>query len=630
MILAVAAAVVLALGRLGLPSIVGFLVAGTLVGPAGLGLVADSEHVRTFADIGVVLLLFTIGMEFDLRRLARRWRALLLGGGLQVGLTLGLTVIVAWALGAGGRQAVFLGYLAALSSTAIVMRLLRDRRELDAPHGKLLTGILLFQDLCVVPMVMTLPLLGEGPVPAGGLALALAKAAGMLVAVLWVARASVPWLLARIVALRQRETFLLAILGIALTVALATSALGLSLALGGFLAGVLLAESEYVWQAQSEVTPLRDALAAAFFVSVGMLLDPVAVAREPARVLGIAALLVVGKAVAAGLAVRAMGFPLRVATLVGLGLAQVGEFSFVLLGTGRQLGLVGEALARDVLAASVLTMMAAPVFIAVAPRVADRLTGLAPRGLPPKEEARDASLRGHVVICGLGLAGQMLARGLEGAHDPYVAIEVDPDVARRARRLGRHVRFGDASSPEVLEHAGHAREARLIVLVMSEMETTLRVATLARGRWPDVRVLARVRRMGEDEARLRAMGCEVVVEELEGALDIVERVLRRRSDAVGHAIRGASQEHGGVEGVKLQLVVVEEGDRLAGVTLAASRLRSRTTATVAAVARDGKVTTNPPASLRLQPGDGLLLVGTEAEISQARAWIRRLQVLAPA
>lgn len=642
MVFGVAAAGVLVLSRIGLPSVVGFLLAGALVGPGGLGMVGDPHHVRFFAEIGVVLLLFTIGMEFSLARLARTWRHVVVGGGLQVLLTVGAAVGAAAIVGATARQGVFWGYLAALSSTAIVLRALRDRQEIDAPHGRLIVGVLIFQDLCVVPMMTTLPMLSTGTGDLGHLAVALGKAALLVVGILLLARRAVPTLLARIVALRQRETFLLAIIGIAVAVALATASMGLSLALGGFLAGVLLADSEYVWQAQSEVTPLRDALASLFFVSVGMLLEPAAIAASPWRVLALFALLLVGKTVLATLAGLMMRFPARVALQTGFGLAQVGEFSFVLLSEGRNLNLVGPDLARDFLAASVLTMIVTPLLLAASPRLAAGARLLRPVErifavrTPPAEERRDARrLRDHVIVAGLGIAGQMLVRAMEVARVPYIAVELNPEVVIQQRKLGRHVRFGDASSPEVLEHAGHASHARLLVLVMTDVETTLRVATLARTRWPRLRILARVRRSGADEARLRELGCEVIVEEIEGALDVVERVLRRRTDVVGEGIRGVLESAATgtptagaeatalLEEVVLEPLTVERGDRLAGVSIAESRMRTSTPATIAAVSRDGRVTMNPPAAMVLIHGDVALLIGTRAQVDHAKAWVKR-------
>lgn len=641
--LGVAAGTAALLARVGVPSIVGFLLAGALVGPSGLALVADPGHVRAFAEPGVALLLLTVGMEFSIGRLAETWRTVVLGGGLQVGLTLLAALGIAGVAGADPREGLFWGYLAASSSTALVMRLLRDRGEIDAPHAKIVVGVLLFQDLCVVPMMMTLPLLAAGSGGGGGdVIAALARSCAVVAGVLILARVAVPMLLDRVVRLRQRETFLLALLGIATTIALATASMGLSLALGGFLAGVVLADSEYVWQARSEVAPLRDALASLFFVSVGMMLDPEAILRDPVWVLGLAALLFVGKAVTAGLAALLMRFPLRVAVPTGLGLAQVGEFSFALLAAGQVLGLVPAEEGRQFLAAAVLTMFATPLAVGLSPRLAAGARLLRPLEwafavrTPLAEERRDAlTLRDHVVVAGMGLAGQMLVRAMEAARAPYLALDVDPDVVRAARRKGWHVRFGDASSPEVLEEAALAPHARLLVVLVTEVEATLRVAAIARARWPHVRVVARVRRAGADAARLRAAGCEVVVEENEAALEVVERVLRRRTDRLlGDTARTFLGPEAPVEDVRgalrLDGVALCPGDRLVGASLGDSRIRSRTHATIVAVSRHGVVSTRPSPSLVLEPGDVIVLFGTPAEVEHARAWIRRASVPAPA
>jgi monovalent cation:H+ antiporter-2, CPA2 family len=333
--------VVLAFHRLRLPPIVGFLVTGVLCGPHGFGLISGVEEVESLAEVGVVLLLFTVGIEFSMEQMARMRTTLFAGGGLQVGLTIAATVLL-WRAAADWRSEVFVGMLVALSSTAIVLRLLADRGETDAPHGRLALAILIFQDLCIVPMMLVTPFLqGEGT-GARVVALVLVKAVTFVLSAILAARYVFPRVLHFVVATRKREIFLLAIVLLCLGVAWASAAVGLSLALGAFIAGLTIADSEYSHQALGEILPLREVFFSLFFVSIGMLFDVRPVLAEPLLFVGALVALVLLKSIVTGGVVWGLGHPLRVAVVAGLSLAQVGEFSFVLSRVGRDAGLLDE------------------------------------------------------------------------------------------------------------------------------------------------------------------------------------------------------------------------------------------------------------------------------------------------
>ena len=524
---------VLALGRVGLPPVVGFLAAGLLIGPASLGLVDDLHTIEAMAELGVALLLFTIGLEFSFARLKRIGRFVAVGGALQVGLTVGAAASVAVAAGQTWAQGVFWGFLAAVSSTAIVLRLLSDRGEVDAPHGRFVVGVLIFQDLAIVPMMLAVPLLAGEAASAGQLAAVVAKAAGVVATVVVAARVVVPRLLARAAQARSREIFVLTVLTVAAAVAWATASMGLSIALGAFLAGMVVAETEFVHQVHSEVTPFRDALASLFFVSVGMLLDPAVVVDQPWLVGGMVAALMIGKLATGVGAVMLMRFPARVALLAGLALAQVGEFSFVLLKAGEAAGLVDGAAASAFLAASVVTMIAAPLWVAFSPRLAAGAALLRPleRVLMVREPAADAAapsaLRDHVVVAGLGVGGRTLITGLEAANLPYVAVDIDPDTVIAERAAGHEVRYGDVTSAEVLEHVAGLAAARLVVLLISDVDAAKRAASSIRRRHADVPILLRVHRQERDAHGLIAPGVEVVAEDVAAAVEIRDRVLQR-------------------------------------------------------------------------------------------------------
>lgn len=639
---------VLLLRRVGLPPVVGFLAAGLLVGPHTLGLVGDVHTVELIAELGVALLLFTIGLELSLERLRRIGRLVAVGGSLQVGLTVLGGVGLALALGASWQQGVFWGCLGALSSTAIVLRELGERGELNAPHGRMVVGVLIFQDLCIVPMMLAVPLLaGEGGSVVEVLGV-LGRSLAVLALVIALALRVVPWFLRRVARTRSREVFLLAVLALASAVAWATASLGLSLALGAFLAGVVVSETEYVHQALSEVTPFRDALASLFFVSVGMLLDPAVVLARPGFVVALVGLLLVGKLALATLAVLLMRFPARVAVLSGLALAQVGEFSFVLLRSGQGAGLLSPVLAGQLLAASVVTMVGAPLVLALSPRLAagarllrplERLLAVRPQEEAP--EAAEAPPRDHVVIAGLGLGGRTLALALEAARVPYVAVELNPETVIRERAQGRRVVYGDVTSVDVLEHQLHVPHARQVVLLLSDVAAGRRAAALIRARYPAVPVLLRVHRLEYDLDGPLDPGVQLLAEDQEAAVEVVERVLRGAGVAgsvvagLVSAARGVRQEGGapalppaGVGGVlALEALTLAPGDAAVGQSLGGLGLRARSGALVVALGRGGQVRTAPEPDAALCAGDTLFLVGLREQLGAAEGVLRGPGVL---
>ncbi len=387
------------LHRVGQPPLIGFLVAGALFGPFGLGLLSDVEVVEVLADLGVVLLLFTVGLELSLGNLRRLGKLVWVAGGIQVFGTIALVLAVAAAGGYPLSRGLFFGYLVALSSTAIVLKLLLDRHEVDSPHGRSLIGILIFQDLAVVPMLLSLPTLSGGG-SSGLLAVLLATGKTALTAgvLLLVARVLVPRFIGALAGTRQKEIFVVAVLFLVLGSALATSWAGLSAALGAFLAGLVLSESEYGHQALADVTAFRDAFNAIFFVSIGMLFDPRVILQQPVLVAVLLGLILVWKTVAGGASVLVMGYGFRVATVVGLSLAQIGEFSFVLLRQGQAAGLISSVMYQTFLAAAIITMIATPFLSEASHALAFRLASreASPRDAKAPRSARGAHPRGRL------------------------------------------------------------------------------------------------------------------------------------------------------------------------------------------------------------------------------------------
>ncbi|NTV80951.1 MAG: hypothetical protein HGA24_05970, partial [Candidatus Aminicenantes bacterium] len=404
--------------KLRLPSVVGFLLTGVLIGPGGLSLVKNTETVNVLAEIGVVMLLFTIGLEFEPARLKRIRRDFWAGGGLQVLLTTSVTVLIFVPLKFPLREALFYGFLVSLSSTAVVLKILADRGETDAPQGRISLGVLIFQDIAIVPMIALVPVLANaGGFSLGAVGLRFGLSALAIATAFVLARFLMPRVLHLVVRTRVREVFLIATLFIVLGMALLTSSLGLSLALGAFLAGVILAESDYSHQVVSDILPFKNVFNSLFFISVGMLLDVPAVWEFRSLVLLLVAAILVVKFAVVVLTAGLLGHGSRIALMTGLALAQIGEFSFVLAGVGRDNGLLAGDIFQAFVASSILTIVATPFLIQAGPALASR----GERALPWKKRAvRDAArpvcdLSGHVIVAGFGLNGRNLAHVLKEA-----------------------------------------------------------------------------------------------------------------------------------------------------------------------------------------------------------------------
>jgi CPA2 family monovalent cation:H+ antiporter-2 len=653
-VFAVATAVVFAFGQARVPSVVGLLVAGVLVGPYGLSLVSDVQVVELLAEIGVVVLLFTVGLEFSMSKVVAMLPLMARIGLPQV---VGTTVLVAaatwWYLGTL-PQAIFAGLLVAMSSTAIVLKMLADRGETAAPHGRIAVAVLLLQDLLVVAAMLAVPALaaaaGVTPdatagAPAGGshtpspfahpLA-ALAAGGAVLAGVFVTGRLVVPRVLHEVVRLRNRELFLMTIVLVCLGTAAITAQVGLSLALGAFLAGLALAESEYGHQAFTEVLPFRDTLASLFFVSVGMLLDVRFLVAHAGLVAATVLGIVVAKALATALPARAAGFPLRTSLLAGTALAQVGEFSFVLGSRGAQAGLLDATDYQTFLAAAVTTMAATPLMAAGMPVWLDRLARSRSCGHwfeepRPREDATDPT--DHVIIAGFGLNGRNLAKALTEFGVPRVVLELNPETVRRERALGLDIRYGDCTRAAVLTHAGIER-ARALVVAISDPASSRRSVRVARELAPDVRIFVRTEHVSEVD-ELESLGAdEVIPAEFETALSLFERVLavydvpedtvdglvdRMRLENYGF-LRSAPRRSAPAlpAAADLGSCRVPTGGGAAGRSIGELAVRTATGATVIAVRRAGRTCPNPGPDFVLQAGDDVAVVGSAVEQAAAR------------
>jgi CPA2 family monovalent cation:H+ antiporter-2 len=628
--------------KLRVPSVVGFLLTGIFVGPYAFGLVNSVHEVEILAEIGIVLLLFTIGIEFSFERLLQIKKSVLIGGSLQVLLTLGATFFIARQFGQAFGVAVFIGFLVALSSTAIVLKLIQERAEVDSPHGRTTLGILIFQDIIIVPMILVTPLLAGATGNLGVSVLVLiAKGIGIIGLVFVSAKWIVPKVLYQVARTRSQELFILSIVVICLAVAWITSSAGLSLALGAFLAGMIISESEYSHQALGNILPFRDVFTCFFFVSIGMLLDVGFLFRQPGTIVLIALGVLVLKSIIACFASVLLGFSFRTSILVGLALCQVGEFSFILSRTGVEHGLLAGNIYQMFLASSVLSMAAAPFIITLAPHAADIILRLPlPKrlisGFCPVSEIKVKGKKDHLIIIGFGVNGKNLARAARLSDIPYAVIEMNPDTVRLGLAEGEPICYGDSTQEVVLQHAD-IKEARIVVIAINDPTSTRRITKIIRSLNPKVHLIVRSRYLQEMKPLYELGASEVIPEEFETSVEIFTRVLAKyliprdeiealvaeiRSDGY-EMFRSLSKESSFFSDLHLQLPDVEistlrivENSPFVGKNLAEIGLRMKYGVTVLAIRRDSLIQSNLDVNVPFSVNDELFVLGPPNKVAE--------------
>ncbi len=628
--------------RLRVPSIVGFLITGILAGPYGLGLVKAISVIEILAEVGVVLLLFTIGLEFSIANLWRLGKPLLLASCLQLFLTFLAVLIITKGLGQPIEKAIFAGFLISLSSTAIVVKILQDRGEVENIQGHTILGILIFQDLITVPMMLLMPVLaGEGNDLGKALLIFLLEGLGMALLVFVGAKWLVPWIFFRIAETKIRELFALSVIVICLAVAWITHLVGLSLALGAFLAGLIISESEYGHQALGNIIPFRDVFTSFFFVSIGMLLDLNFIWQNPWGLGIMSTGVLILKAFLACIAVVFMGLPLRIAIIVGMGLSQIGEFSFILAKAGNRYGLLDDIGYQMFLAVSIITMILTPFVINLAPRAADIVAKLPfsrrlKRGSYEVKGTPRIHEKDHLIIVGFGMNGRNVARAARAAGIPYVIIEINPQVVREEREKGEPIFFGDATHEAVLQHA-RLKDARIIVLVINDPAATRRITELARRLNSKIHIIVRTRYLREMEPLYQLGANEVIPEEFETSIEIFARVLAKyllpkdeiekfisEARAEGYEmLRSLSKEAATCRNlthclpdIEIGALRVSRNSPFLGKSLAQTEMRKKYEVTLLAIRRDHKLIYNPDPDTEFKENDLLLLVGPPEKITE--------------
>lgn len=629
--------VLLVCHQIKIPPIVGFLLTGVLCGPTALGLVQNPHAVELLAEIGVVLLLFSIGLEMSGEELMRLKRPVFVGGTAQVVLTIGAFMGLGVLIGQTWQESMMYGFLASLSSTAIVLSRLQQKAQSESPQGRLDFSVLIFQDIAVVPMMLAIPILaGEGDTDIWGMLISVGRTLVILVGGWLLARHVVPRVMQLVLHTRSKELMLMTVLGLCFAIALGTASLGLSLALGAFLAGLLLSGSEYSLNVLEGILPFKDVFTSLFFISVGMLLDVDFLVHHLDKVFLFAALLILLKSVLSLPPMLLVGYPLRVSILAAMSLAQIGEFSFVLASSAVNGGLMDDDAYQMFLAASIVTMILTPTVMEAAPKVASFVSRYL--HLPIDEEAaapKDESLKDHLIIVGFGVGGKHLARTAREAGIPYVILEMNPDTV--SRYGGKEpIHGGDASKPLVLEHFG-IKNARVIAVVISDPSAVRAITAVARKLNPKVHIVVRTRFLGEVDALRRLGANDVIPEDFETSIEVFSRVLgyylvprqtiERFVNSIRHEYYNMARQlrMTGMDlpsladevltGLEVVACKVEPGCALDGKRLMDTSLRRKYGVTVVGIRHAGQIIPSPGGDASLHGDDTVFLFASPASLT---------------
>ena len=639
-LLSLSVLVILIFNRLKLPSILGLLITGIIAGPHGLSLIQATHEVEMLAEIGVILLLFVIGLEFSLKELLSIKKVILVAGSVQVLGTIAISTLVFTALSYPLSLSVFMGFLFSLSSTAIVLKLLQDKGELDTPHGKVSLAVLIYQDIIVVLFMLLTPILaGKG----GNVALSLALMAGKTVVVvsllLLAARYIVPQLLYRVAKTKSKDLFVLTIVMLCFSVAWLTSSIGLSLALGAFMAGLVISESEYSHQATSNILPFRELFTSFFFVSIGMLLNIHFVLDHLLLIVGFTVAVSILKALAASLSALVLRYPPRTVVNVGLSLFQVGEFAFILSAVGINNNLLTNDLYQYFLAISIATMAITPFVSKYSEQITCYLLKIPlPQGSKEllTDQKQEPHFKDHLIIIGFGLNGRNLALAAKKVNIPYVILEMNPDTVKTERAKGEAIFYGDASNTEALMHL-NVEEARVVVMAISDPMATKAAVTHIRSITPVPHIIIRTRFVHEINENLRLGANDVIPEEFETSIEIFTRVLNKylipQSDIeelitqirsknyamfrpMSNGIEDLPQ-HMNIPEMNIACMKVKEHENdIVHRDLISAALRQRFGVTIVAIMRNGEHLTDIDPQTYISPHDTLYVLGKQGDINR--------------
>ncbi|MDD5143016.1 monovalent cation:proton antiporter family protein [Methanoregula sp.] len=648
-VFAVALFVGMVFNRIKVPPLVAFILTGAIVGPYGLSVIKGQDQVASLAELGIILLLFTIGLEFSFKDLWKIRAIAIVGGMLQVLLSFAFFFGLAFVLGLSVNQAILMGFLFSLSSTAIVLKILHERGEMDSPHGSIALGILIFQDLMAIPMIMAIPFLASIPLqdttpllsPEALVTLVIEDLAIVLVLIV-LAKWIVPRVMHEIARTRNQELFLLVVILTCFGVAWMVSFTGMSLAIGALLAGLIISGSEYSHQATSIVLPFRDIFTSFFFISVGMLVDIRFLIANIWIVLFLIAIAILAKALLATAAPLALGYPLRTAVMTGLALAQVGEFSFIIAQSGFSAGIIPSGIYQTFLIVALMTMAATPFVLGIGQPLTGwlcskpSLARIARGTCIVDENGKSPEKTDHLVIIGYGVTGRNLARTAARSGVVHTIVELNPDLVKAARNEGESVVFGDATAGGVLSHAG-VPAARIAVVAINDPIATRKIVALCHSLNPALTIIVRTRYVSEAKD-LHSLGAdEVIAEEFETSVEIFTLVLhkyfvpRDQIETFIHDVRADGYQmlrtRNTVETTLPDLVrhiphitiaslMVEPGSALDGMTLGGYNLRKRTNLLILAIRRGDQTITGLSGETELHAGDIAIIYASPVDIAK--------------
>ena len=653
-ILGLSVLVILVLHKLKIPTILGFLITGMIAGPYGFNLIESSHEVELLSEMGIIFLLFVIGIEFSLKGMLSIRTTVIWGGLMQVGGTICAAALITYSFGMSFNEAVFIGFLFALSSTAIVLKILQEKGESSSPHGRILIAILIFQDLVVVPMMLITPILtGQSEGMGKIVFLLLVKVVAVIGAVLLLGRFVIPIVFRLVVKTKSKELFLLTVIVICFATAWFTSSFGLSLALGAFFAGLIISESDYSHQATANIQPFREIFISFFFVSIGMLLNLQFFVANILMIVLLTTSVIILKALIVALTVYILKYPPRIIIISALSIFQVGEFAFLLSTSGLMHGLLSETVYQYFLAISIISMGVTPFAMAYASRISDiLLKSLLPKGIrtrlermtfsKTKTEQGHEKRENHLVIIGYGINGENLAKAAKEADIPYVIIELDPAMISKARKRGEPIVFGDASNETILKHIGIQR-SRVVVVAISDAKTTKRIVSQIRTFTDTTYIIVRTRYVKEIEENLKLGADEVIPEEFETSVEIFARVLKKYlvpSDEIQAFInhiregnyemlrnlqdfKGVWQQQLHIPDMEIAaLPVHQENNKIVGRSIHESKLRSNFGITVLAIMREEIFLSDVNQDTIIQQDDLLYLFGQPSKIAQLNEFLK--------
>ncbi len=627
--------------RIKVPTIIGYLLTGVIVGPKLLGIIKVPQEIELMAEIGVVLLLFMIGMEFSLNHLFKIRRRVFLGGFLQLTLTTLLTTVLVHAYNLNWKASLFIGSLIALSSTAVVLKVLQDRHEITSNYGRTVLGILIFQDIVLVPLMLFTPFLGGGEINFGNEMFLLSLKTIFVISFLYVGnRWLMPKLLHQVAITRNQELFMMIILLICLSVALLTFKMGMPLAFGAFLAGLMISESEYSHNAFGNLITFRDTFTSFFFVSIGMLLDLSFVTNHFTVIVFTVVMVILLKMLVGSLTAFLLGHTFRGTILVGIALSQVGEFSFILAKLGKDYAILDDYFYQLFLAVAIITMSVTPFLIMLGKRITDMLLKLPiPQvmivGLSPLKQIEIPDLENHLVLIGKDSRAQNLSRMAKFNNLPYVSIIFDPEIARQRQEKGETVVYGDAFNIPILEKA-HVSQAHIVVISIGKLEILKVIISKVKQLNNHATIIVRTPHIEDIEALYKIGATQVIPEEFETAIDLFERVManfllprheinlavdRIRNDHYGIFLEentstkfNISKDIPDIEIIPLEVM---KGAGIIGKTLIESQLRQIYGITLVALKRDQKIYDHPKPSMIFCEGDIAYILGKSEQISKA-------------